>query len=207
MTFPGWRYLPNALTVIRIAGSPVLILLAAVGAPTALAATALFLVFTEWADGFLARRLHVDSPLGARLDTIADAVFYSCLLISLVLLRPALVAAETAWIAVAVGSYSLSWIASWLKFGKLPSYHTWAAKGVWVVVLFGIAWLVLGWGVWPFRAAMLCVTVANLEAVLITQTLSEPAVDIPTIFHARRREESGPPPHDGPPPHQQSRST
>jgi CDP-diacylglycerol--glycerol-3-phosphate 3-phosphatidyltransferase len=180
------KHLPNLITAVRILGSPGLIVLAINGNTGWLACLALFLVFTEWVDGFLARRLAATSVLGARLDTIADAAFYSCLLLAVLLLNPSLVAGQWAWIAAAVVSYGLSWLASWLKFGRLPSYHTYAAKGVWVLVCAGIVCLLGDISPWPFRLAMLCVAIANIEAIAITNVLSECRVDIPTIWHARR---------------------
>ncbi len=180
------KHLPNLITAARILGSPGLIVLAITGNTGWLAAFAVFLVFTEWADGFLARRLAASSVLGARLDTIADAVFYSCLLLAVILLNPTLVAGQWAWIAAAVVSYGLSWLASWLKFGRLPSYHTYAAKGVWVLVCAGIVCLLGEISPWPFRLAMVGVAIANIEAIAITFVLTECRVDIPTIWHARR---------------------
>ena len=184
------KNLPNLITAARILGSPVLIVLAIAGSTGWLAALAVFLVFTEWVDGFLARRLAATSVLGARLDTIADAVFYSCLLLAVVLLNPTVVAGQWAWIAAAVVSYGLSWLASWLKFGRLPSYHTYAAKGVWVLVCAGIVCLLGEISPWPFRLAMACVAIANIEAIAITNVLPECRVDIPTIWHARRARHS-----------------
>lgn len=188
----NWLTLPNAITTIRILASPGLVALAVADQAVWLAGLAVFLVFTEWLDGFLARRLHVVSAIGARLDTIADAIFYSSLLAAVVLLKPALVGHESIWIAVAVASYLLSWLASLIKFRCLPSYHTWAAKGVWVVVGTGIVCLVAEITPWPFRAAMICVALANLEAICITCVLPDCRVDVPSLWHARRllREES-----------------
>lgn len=183
-----WFTQPNIVTSLRIIGSPLLILLAYRELTLWMAMLAVFLVFTEWLDGFLARRLHVTSAIGARLDTIADAVFYSSLLIALVVLRPEPVQREQVWICIAIASYACSWIASVIKFRRLPSYHTWAAKGVWVLVGAGIVCLLADLTAWPFRVAMVCVAIANLEATGITFVLSKCRVDVPTIWHARRIE-------------------
>lgn len=177
--------------MIRLIGSPLLIVLAALDRPVWLAAFLVFLVFTEWADGFLARRFSATSPLGARLDTIADAVLYSCLLVSVIVLKPELIRGEIAWIALAIGSYACSWLVSWWKFRHLPSYHTLAAKGVWILVGAGVLCLVTGVSPWPFRFAMVCVSIANLEAILITLTLNELRVDILSLWHARRLKRDG----------------
>ena len=96
-----WFTLPNVITTIRILGSPGMIFLAFADQALWLGVWVIFLVFTEWIDGFLARQLKVTSALGARLDTIADLVFYSCLLLAVVVLRPELIGQQKIWIAVA----------------------------------------------------------------------------------------------------------
>ncbi len=184
----SWLTWPNVVTCIRIVGSPGLVVLAMFGQLAGLGALAVALVFTEWLDGFLARALHQESATGARLDTVADAVFYSSLLVAVAALNPQLVLTEIGWIIVAIGSYLLSWLASWVKFHRLPSYHTWAAKGVWVPVGIGIVCLALEWTAWPFRIAMTCVGLANLEAVAITVVLKQCRVDVRSIMHAQLKD-------------------
>jgi cardiolipin synthase len=66
------RHLPNAVTLLRFALLPLFVLLfldeRLAAAAAALAASA----FTDWLDGFLARRWKVASRFGALLDPIAD---------------------------------------------------------------------------------------------------------------------------------------
>lgn len=182
----GWWTLPNVITAIRILGSPILILMGVFQLPVWLGVLALFLVLTEWLDGFLARRLHVESAMGARLDTIADAVFYSSLLAAVACLVPSRMLQEIVWISIAIGSYGCSWLISWFKFGCLPSYHTWMAKAAWVLVTPGIVFLVLGWDYWLFRASMMFVLLTNVEACLISLTLKTAQTDVRSIWRARQ---------------------
>jgi phosphatidylglycerophosphate synthase len=167
-------------------GSPGLVLLALFGQPSWVGFLAAFLVLTEWLDGFLARRLHEVSMTGARLDTVADALFYLSLLAAVALLSPTMTGQESLWIAVATASYLCSWLASWIKFRRLPSYHTWAAKGVWLVVGTGILCLLAGWSPWPFRIATICVVLTNLEAIAITLVLSACKVNVSSVWHVLR---------------------
>lgn len=182
-----WLTVPNLITGLRIVGSPALVLLACSQRPMAVATVVAFLVFTEWLDGVLARALHQRSKLGARLDTVGDASFYTCLLVSLAILFPEAMTRQAGWMAAAIGSYAISWLAALAKFRMLPSYHTWAAKCAWLFVGVGTVALVADWSNWPFRIAMLFVVVANLEAIVITLSLNQPQVDVPTFWHARHR--------------------
>ena len=185
----GWFTLPNAITAVRIIGSPVLIVLGLLQLPWWLAILTGILVFTEWLDGFLARQLHVESAMGARLDTIADAIFYTSMLVAVACLVPERLLEEYVWIAIAVLSYLWSWIASWIKFGCLPSYHTWMAKTAWLLVAPGIVLMVLGWDVWLFRFSMVFVLLTNLEAVWITRSLDQVQTDVRSILQLRNRRE------------------
>lgn len=171
---------------MRIVGSPALVVLAYSQRPMAVAAVVVLLVFTEWLDGVLARALHQRSKLGARLDTVADASFYTSLLATLVILFPQAMASQAGWIAAAIGSYAVSWLATLTKFRGLPSYHTWSAKGAWLFVGIGTIALVADWSSWPFQIAMLSVVIANLEAIAITLVLTKPQVDVPSFWHARQ---------------------
>jgi len=69
----AWRTRANALTLLRAAIAPVLAVAIVEGHP--IAATALFwaAVATDFADGWLARRDGVTSPLGGLLDHAVDA--------------------------------------------------------------------------------------------------------------------------------------
>ncbi len=83
------RYLPNVLTLGRLVlVPPIIILLFFPGkAPSALAAL-LFLIasLTDFFDGFIARRLKVESSFGQFLDPIADKVLVTSALIMLIAL-------------------------------------------------------------------------------------------------------------------------
>src|SRR3990167_11230215 len=79
--------LPNALTLARIVLIPVFIAIyylpwsAAHGVAAIIFAVA---SFTDWLDGFLARKLQQTSPFGAFLDPVADKLLVACSLLILV---------------------------------------------------------------------------------------------------------------------------
>jgi CDP-diacylglycerol--glycerol-3-phosphate 3-phosphatidyltransferase len=79
--------LPNALSLVRIFLTPVLVVfLIAVPRPYNLTAAAVFLaaVLTDWLDGRIARRTRQVTTLGKLLDPLADKLLISASLISLV---------------------------------------------------------------------------------------------------------------------------
>ncbi len=83
--------LPNFLTLSRIILIPILILFFYI--PTDWsnkAATIIFMIaaFTDWLDGFLARKLDQTSSLGAFLDPVADKLMVSTALVMIVHQNP-----------------------------------------------------------------------------------------------------------------------
>jgi CDP-diacylglycerol---glycerol-3-phosphate 3-phosphatidyltransferase len=78
---------PNILTLARILLVPVFVLVYVIpGQPTYLAAAILFSLaaFTDWLDGYLARRLDQTTPFGAFLDPVADKLIVVTALVLLI---------------------------------------------------------------------------------------------------------------------------
>lgn len=72
------RSLPNLLGLLRIIATPLLVWLILVGTTSSLIWAVVVLVLmalSDMADGKIARRLKVVSPLGVFLDTISDKIF------------------------------------------------------------------------------------------------------------------------------------
>lgn len=79
--------IPNVLTLIRVALIPVFILLFCLPFSWSYwAASAIFAFasFTDWLDGYLARRLNQSTPFGAFLDPVADKLLVAVALVLLV---------------------------------------------------------------------------------------------------------------------------
>lgn len=177
---------PNVVASVRLAGAPALILLAALGRGPAVLILFLFLELTDWLDGRLAALLNQRSTFGAHLDSIADLAMYASFLAAIAILEGRTFIAQWPWIVPAVSGYGVSWAVSLVKFGKLPSYHTWSAKFSSILaVIAGMALLAFG-DVRPLRLTAVAVTLANLEAIALTLRLSSPREDVPSILSVRR---------------------
>jgi CDP-diacylglycerol--glycerol-3-phosphate 3-phosphatidyltransferase len=183
---------PNTLCAIRLVGSFGLVYLAVAGRPTAFLCLYVFLVFTDWIDGKLAILLHQRTEFGARLDSAADAMLYAGLLFGFCWLKWEFVLQQAWWIFAALASYALTAGAGLIKFKRMPSYHTWAAKGTNHLVFIAVICLFADWAVWPFYVAIWAAILTNLEATAITLTLPQWRADVRSIYHAIRKEHSRP---------------
>ncbi|HXH26251.1 MAG TPA: CDP-alcohol phosphatidyltransferase family protein [Vicinamibacterales bacterium] len=178
--------LPNVLSTTRLLLVLVLLALAWFGYRGAFLACLAAALTTDAIDGFLARRFHLESPLGARLDSWADALLSWLTPLGVWWLWPDLVRREAPYVAAMILSYVVPSVAAYLKFGALPAYHTRLAKLAAVAMGAGGLILLLGGPAWPFRAATVLVVCEALEELAITAVLRAPRSNIASLGHALR---------------------
>jgi CDP-diacylglycerol--glycerol-3-phosphate 3-phosphatidyltransferase len=178
--------IPNLLSALRLMGSPVLIALAGTGWPAGFLTWFGVLVLSDWLDGKLATRLRQATTRGARLDSLADATFYFCVLVAMIWLRWDVIRSELLWIGIALASYLLTSTVGFVRFRRLPSYHTRMAKASWLLVAIAVVALVLRGSPWPLRIAMAAAVVTNCEATAISLLLDRWRVNVSSLYHALR---------------------
>lgn len=176
--------LPNLLSALRLGIVPVLFCLAWTGKPLAFLAFFAFLLFTDIADGFIARKLNQESELGAKLDSWGDFAMYMSAPVCAWWLWPDVVRREALFVITAVISYLTPAFFGFLKYGRLTSYHTYGAKIS--AVLMGSAILILfaGGSAWPFRIFTPLFALTALEEIAMTAILPEWRANIPSLWHA-----------------------
>lgn len=179
--------IPNFLSAIRFCGAGGLIALALAEQPRAFLVLYLVLGLTDWLDGKLAVWLNQRSKWGPRLDSVADVTMYASLVFGSTWLKWDVLRPELVWIIVAASSYGLSVVIGFAKFHRLPSYHTLTAKACWFFLIVAVIALFMEWSIVPLRFVAVLVTLANLEAVVITGVLSEPRTDVTSLVHLLRR--------------------
>lgn len=117
----------DIITIFRIAGTLVLLFLRSFSVPffCVYALTGL----TDMLDGFIARKTHTESSFGARLDSIADLLFYTVMLIKIF---PTLWTALPKEIWYAVAAILIIRISAYLtaafKYRLFASLHTYLNK-------------------------------------------------------------------------------
>ena len=120
---PAKQYIPNCITALRIAGTVLLLFL------TPLTALFYFVYtlcgFSDALDGWIARKYNTVSEFGAKLDSIADLMFYAVVLLKLL---PVLWKLLPVWIWYVVGGVMvlrvISYLTAALKFRRFASLHT-----------------------------------------------------------------------------------
>ena len=135
-------YLVNAITVYRLLSAFVLLYLIA-NENTLLFKWLLALsFFTDAIDGYLARRFHVVSVAGSRIDSIADDITVFMAVIGMQAFEATFTKTHLLIMLVLLGLYLLQILLAVFKYGRTTSFHTYLAKfaavaqGIFFVLLF-----------------------------------------------------------------------
>ncbi|MPM38520.1 hypothetical protein SDC9_85149 [bioreactor metagenome] len=126
------KQLPNLITAVRIVLAAALLFVPPLGA----AFTIIYLLcaLSHFLDGFLARRFHLESELGARLDAWADFIFFAVMIL---ILYP-IIAPSTGILlrlaGIAVIRLCAAFI-SYLRHGVFSFVHTYFNKFTGAVLL------------------------------------------------------------------------
>lgn len=176
----------NAVTCMRIAATVAMVFTEPLSA--GFFALYTFAGVTDVLDGFIARRTHTSSEKGARLDSIADLLFYAAMIIRLfprlfkMLPKRIWIYAATA-VVIRLGSY----LAALIKYGKFASLHTYMNKltgaAVFLVPCFMFSSVCFGYCV----AVCLIGAVASTEELIIHLSGRETEPDIKSLFHLNKQ--------------------
>ncbi len=173
--------IPNTVTLLRIIGTATLLFVA----PFSVAFYVIYTLcgFTDILDGTLARALKCKSELGARLDSIADLVFYAVMILKIMpelsaVLPPALWAVIVLTFLLRVVSY----IVAAIKYKLFVSMHTYLNK-LCGACIFIVPYFITGPSALPVCIAVTAVAVfAAVEEFVIHLSQKQYRRDIRTLL-------------------------
>lgn len=140
------RSIPNLLGLFRIVATPLLVALILGGRYIEAVVVLLLMAISDIADGPLARRLQVVSPLGVFLDTISDKIFVAGALIPMVE-RDLL----SGWVAllIIVRDFAVSGLRSYAAAeGQVISARQWGKQKL-VITVVALVWRLLAAALTP----------------------------------------------------------
>ena len=119
--------IPNLLTVFRMLGTSALAFLPPLTVPF----FALYLICsaTDIADGVIARKTGAVSDFGARLDSVADILFYAVILLRLFPTLRGTLPVQVWWLAGAALAFRLcAYLAAACRYRRFAALHTYLNK-------------------------------------------------------------------------------
>lgn len=183
----NWLTTPNVISLLRIASAPVLLILAWHQFPITFLILFGMALTTDALDGYFARKLNQITEIGTKLDTWGDTALYFTAPICGYWLWPDLVSKDLITIAIFWITFIIPIIAAVIKFGRMPSYHTFLAKFNTILLSFAVLiWFVFKFP-WIFRFAVFIELLIMIEYLAITIYLKKWRGNIPTYWHATGR--------------------
>lgn len=177
---------PNLLSALRIALMPAVLLTAVGGSKPWFVGLLVAALLTDAFDGFLARRLHAESELGRKLDSLADYLVMITGIAGIALLWPDIMRRELAWVATGLVAFFAVVIYGFVRLGRAPCYHTWASKILAVACGPTLIPLLAEWSAVPFHGVMTLLVLCGAEEILIATLVPWHVGEMPTVWHAWR---------------------
>lgn len=175
------KHLPNLITLSRLVSALALM-------PVCAFSKAFFVIYTycgisDVIDGALARRMHCNSEKGAKLDSIADIIFYA---VTAFKIFPALCGTLTPliWCIIAAAALLriISYLTAAIKYRRFASLHTYMNKLTGFLV-FTVPYIIFQ----PFAKPVCLIisvvaVIAALEELIIHISMSEYNADRKALF-------------------------
>jgi CDP-diacylglycerol--glycerol-3-phosphate 3-phosphatidyltransferase len=138
----SFAWVPVTLTTLRLLLGPVVAILAWTFAPGRwIAGCTVTAIFSDIYDGIIARRLHIETPLLRRYDSVADTIFYLAIAWAAWRLHPEVIRENSAILIALFSLEILRYVFDFAKFRREASYHMYSSK-LWGLVL-GVATIFL----------------------------------------------------------------
>ena len=183
------RLLPNQLTAARLLLVPVLWVAALLGQSRIVGIGLALAFLSDWADGFVARRLQVSSPFGSKLDSIADGLIVPSGVAWLLLLQPAALldhrVIALTWFVLTYASIGVGLV----KFRRYANLHLRSAR---IACVFQYAFVVDALVAPPYVPVLLYAAaslgiISSLEALVLQLARSEVDEHQGSLLLASRR--------------------
>lgn len=119
---------PNALSVYRLAAAPAILYGLFSDHRLLFAWLIIINLATDALDGFIARHWHLETSLGARLDSLGDLTTDFLALLGLFVLEPSFMRSHLLAIGLLFGFYMASQVLSLVRFHRLVALHLLSSK-------------------------------------------------------------------------------
>jgi phosphatidylglycerophosphate synthase len=186
-----WQQIPNALSVSRLLAAPVLIALAFRDHRRAFAIVLIAALVTDVLDGWMARRLSLQSPFGAMLDSAADITTLIAAAVGIAAFHPQVWREHAIAITAVLGGWFVVCVLALVRYRRLSSFHTYASKvagyalGFFIAALFAFDFVP-----WLFYAAAALSLISTAEELLLLWKLPQWRADVRGLWWVLREQSS-----------------
>jgi CDP-diacylglycerol--glycerol-3-phosphate 3-phosphatidyltransferase len=136
----------------------------------------------------IARAFRLESRLGAKLDSLADALLTVAIFAGIWRFHPDMVREHWLALALFLGAGLLEYVLAVLRYGRLSSFHTWSSKVAGFLLVVFVAVLFLhGFVPWLFYLAITVAIASNLEEYALLALLPQWRADVRGLWSLARK--------------------
>ncbi len=180
----------NNLSLYRILVAPFIILLCYMGQKPLVGAIISLSFLSDALDGFLARNLHIESKLGAKLDSTGDILNFVAATFAILYYEMNFVQSIKEFLFLGFGIYLLEFSASLVRYGKISGFHTYLRKLAAILQGFLFVYFLFFEPVaWIFFVTLGVTVVALLEEIILVMLLPEWRTNVKGLPWAIRKKE------------------
>lgn len=175
--------LPNLLSAYRLGVSPVILWAIATGRRSLFFTLVCVSLVTDILDGWIARRFHLETEFGARLDSLADDITFFLAFLGLVILDRDFVWGHRFAFTVLLASHLGAFVVPLIRFGRTTSLHLYSSKvSGYLLGFFIFFYFLFGYSAWYFYFAFGFSVLAFLEGLVITLISQEPRSNVRGLY-------------------------
>ncbi len=141
--------------------------------------------FTDVLDGFIARKFNLETEFGAKLDSIADRIFYFSIIIWSWLLISDFILQNKFLISITLGALFATEMFKLIKFGNLGYFHLYSAKACAVSIFLFFFSAVLQLEITQTLLYLMSVIIILhcVEEIILTLLIDKSKVNVKSLFH------------------------
>jgi len=183
---PSRWNVPNALSLTRLVGVPVLFVLVQRGNVAWFGVLYAVLGLTDYLDGKLARAWNQATAFGSMLDSVADVAYYVSTAYFAWRLFPAYITPNVPYIVACLSLYAALILLSKVRVGRILLPHTHLSRLAGVLVFLVVFASFLMNTTWLLRAVIVLYSVAIAEQIAMIARYGDIPLDTRSILWLRR---------------------
>jgi cardiolipin synthase len=192
MAKPSIYNVPNALSAYRLVALPFIIASIFYGNKNLFITLITVNLITDFLDGFIARTFHLETELGAKLDSLADMGTYISAVAGMLVLEKEFVNNHTNALALLISLYLLPYVISLFRFRQLNSFHLYSSKVVaYIQGIFIITYFIWGYLDWYFYFMIIASCASYIEEILIVVLIKKLRSNLKSVYHFMKNPNGG----------------
>jgi cardiolipin synthase (CMP-forming) len=175
--------IPNLITSYRLLTFPLILYFIFAGNEKLFAVFLIINLISDIIDGYIARRFHMESETGAKLDSFADNFNYLLAFTGLLVFKMDDFKPHLVSFIVFVSMMALTVIISLIKFGKFPSFHLYITKiGGYIQGAFIICLFTLGFYALFYYLVIIWAIIGAMEHIAIQMIIPEMQSNVKGLY-------------------------